>query len=74
MVMVVIMVMLVMVAMMVMVRVMMMISRSREIRLRVTGEFGGKLGWMEIGDQRLLHCIRNIQKNIALETSQSKAR
>ena len=64
----------VMVAMMVMVRVMMMISRSREIRLRVTGEFGGKLGWMEIGDQRLLHCIRNIQKNIALETSQSKAR
>ena len=64
----------VMAMMMMMVRVMMMISRSREIRLRVTGEFGGKLGWMEIGDQRLLHCIRNIQKNIALETSQSKAR
>ena len=67
------MVMVVMMVMLVM-AMMMMISRSREIRLRVTGEFGGKLGWMEIGDQRLLHCIRNIQKNIALETSQSKAR
>ena len=67
------MVMVVMMVMLVM-AMMMMISRSREIRLRVTGEFGGKLGWMEIGDQRLLHCIRNIQKNIALEISQSNAR